>query len=166
MLRRGKASRPVVPWWQVDEWSVEFALVPKPDKLRLPIQSLFLSIVFLRPLLQLVFPGVDVHYEARFGSGVSYRRELFDLGIDPKSLREFQFTIDLPRHIGVIGVFLESTRLCDLVLDVTEIERNPVSPSLVAIAAPGVPTNSAAWVQLGKVAGFLKVPFIAGPVSP
>lgn len=164
MLRRGKASRPPVPWWPVDDWAVEFALVPKPDKLRLPIQSLFLSIVFLRPLLQLVLPGVELHYEARFGSGVQYRRDLFDLGVDAADLRTFQFQIDLPRHLGIIGVFLDDARLCDMVVDVTEIERNPVHPSLVAIAAPGVPKNSPAWVQFTKVATYLKVPFISGPV--
>lgn len=166
MLRRGKKSRDPVPWWSVDEWAVEFALVPKPDKLRLPIQSLFLSIVFLRPIVQLVYPGMDLHYEARFGSGVHYRSELFDAGLDMEDLRAFQFKIDLPRHVGVISVLLGDERLCDVVLDVTEIERNPTSPNVVAIASPGTPKNSVAWVQLTKVANYLKAPFIAAPIRP
>ena len=42
-LRRGGEGRSDHPWWTPDEWTVTAALVPKPDKLRLPVTAPFLT---------------------------------------------------------------------------------------------------------------------------
>src|SRR5262249_46338219 len=70
MLHRGRSAGPVVDWWPVDDWEVVMALVPKPYKLRMPISSLFEALLWVKTALETkVFPGVALHFDARFESG-------------------------------------------------------------------------------------------------
>lgn len=163
ILRRGRSNKDPVKWWEVDEWSVEYALVPKPEKLRRSVQSLFESAVMLRPPFQEVFVGLDLHFSVRFASGVAYRRELWGVGIDEEQHLGFQASLTLPRHIGVVSMMCGEDHLCDVLLDVSEVDRH--HHGVIAVVAPGVPLHSRVWVGLQALSKHIKVPFISGPRS-
>jgi hypothetical protein len=81
------------------------------------------------------------------------------LPLDRSDLREFQAALTLPRHIGVIQVYVDTELACDFLLDVSEVERSPARPSVIGIVAPAVDKHSATWVKLAAIV--FKCPFIA-----
>lgn len=165
-LKRGSSNRPAVSWWQVDEWCIESALVPKPEKLRQPVDSLFSNILSLRPLFESILKGRTLHYGAWFAAGVEYRRDLLETGIDRAQLNEFNATLSLPRHIGVIRAYFEDAWLLDFAVDVSEIDRHPGRPAVLAAIGHGIPRFSPAWKDLGNVAKYLGgVPTISAPAT-
>ena len=140
-------------WWETDVWTIEAALVPKPSKLRMPIENLLLDLVWLRKLFEAVLPGLNLSYDTRFESGVHYRRELIGkTQFDPSDMYRFQSELSLPRHIGLISVNVEESHLVDFVLDASEVDRNPRFPSVHAIVADGIPKSSFAALHLKKFA--------------
>lgn len=146
----GSASK---SWWQADIWTIEAALVPKPPKLRMPIENLLLDLVWLRKLFEAMLPGLRLSYATRFESGVRYRRGLVGRKeFDPKDMDEFQRSLSLPRYIGVISVNDEHCHLLDLILDASEVDRNPTFPSIHAIVAQGIPKDSLPFLHLKKFA--------------
>lgn len=162
-LRRGKKDREV-PWWPQDEWVVSSALVPKPEKLRLPVTSLFSNIYALRPLLGICFPGIEMFFGARFALGVEYRRALLEGGrLDLSRMRQFQHALRLPRHIGVLSTYHNDQHLADVLVDVSEVQRNAFIPPVLAIVAPGLPAQSPAAINLQQFANMAKIPMITGP---
>lgn len=156
MLRRGRSTVPNPPWWTVDEWSIEGALVPKPDKLRLPIEDLLGHLFALRWMFEIIFRGLQLDFSTRFESGVDYKRSLIGKGFDAAALQEFVSGLALPRHVGVISVMAGGTHLCDAITDVSEVERIPGWPSILALVGHGVPIRSTAWKLLQAVIGFLQ----------
>jgi hypothetical protein len=153
---------PTVNGWEVDEWAVLGALVPKPDKVRLPVEELILSPVLVRRLLgEKVFPGVPLHFDCRFSTGIDYRAEVVRLSLAPAGLMTFVRGTPLPRHVGVVSVWTADTHLCDLVLDVTEVGRDRLHPPVIAAIAPGVTPGSKAAVNLEAVAAKLGWTFVA-----
>jgi len=118
MLRRGRSGKST-PWWKPDELVVFAALVPKPAKLRLTIEALLRTVLQYRPVLEAELAGLDLHFGARFTTGVRYRDELFDMPLDREQLRAFQEGLSLPRHVGVITVSSNTERLLDLIVDVS-----------------------------------------------
>jgi hypothetical protein len=163
MIRRGRSNRPPVPWWNVDELSIVAALVPKPQKLRLPIDDLFLSILLLRRMIEQELPGLELHYSARFSTGVDYRDELLRANFNIADRREFHERLTLPRFVGVISVLHEDVLLVDFALDVSEIAQEVLRPPVLALACPGVPLLSAAHANLKRVARHFDCPIITGP---
>lgn len=162
-LRRGRSDREV-PWWHKDEWTVMSALVPKPEKLRLPVTSLFSNIYALRQLLGLCFPGIATFFGARFALGVEYRRELIKGGrLDASRMRQFQENLRLPRHIGVLSTYHNDQHLADVLVDVSEVQRNAFLPTVLAIVAPALPASSQAAINLQAIAASAKVPILTGP---
>jgi hypothetical protein len=149
-LRRGRSGQKLPSWWEVDEWTVVSALVPKPEKMRMPIDALFFDILDLRTLVDRVFTGVDITYSARFCSGVDYKAGLFGLPFDVADHAQAQQRLSLPRYVGVVSVSA-ATHLCDFVLDVSEVPRAPGKPTVLAIIAPGVRKNSIAHASLGVI---------------
>jgi hypothetical protein len=156
-LRRGRGGQTLPSWWEVDEWTIVSALVPKPEKMRMPIDALFFDILDLRTLVERVFKGVDVTYSARFCSGVDYKDSLFGLPFHITDHAEFQRRLSLPRYVGVVTVSADA-HLCDFVLDVSEVPREPGKPTVLAIIAPGVPKNSIAHASLGVVGLYFDCP--------
>ena len=154
-LLRGRSSGINLPRWEVDEWRVDGALVPKPEKLRLSVDGLLKGIVQLSPLLRRAMRPLNVDFDARFTSGVEFVREVLRTAVHPDQLEEFLLKTSLPRHIGLIEVRANDRRLCDLVVDVTEVERNLELPSVIAIVAPGVPQFSRAAFELRAIARLL-----------
>lgn len=150
-------------WWTPDQWFVEGALVPKPWKLRMPIEDLFGLLWEFRPSLDLALEGVPLHYEARLTNGVAYRSELFGMGFASSTLRRFQESLHLPRHVGVITARYEALHICDVLVDVTQIDRGDTA--VLAVVAPAVPQNSAAFKRLEYVSAqtFGAPPIIAAP---
>ena len=162
-LRRGMQNRDV-PWWTKDEWTISSALVPKPEKLRLPVTSLFSNIYALRPLLNICFPGITTFFGARFALGVEYRRALLqDKRLDSSRMRHFQEGLRLPRHVGVLSTYHADQHLADVVIDVSEVQRNAFLPTVLALVAPGLPVSSPAGHNLQQLAASANVPILTAP---
>jgi hypothetical protein len=163
-LRRGRQGH-LVPWWNQDEWTISSALVPKPDKLRVAVSSLFSNIYAFRPLFSICFPGVPLSFGAKFALGVEYRRSLFAMGLDMSQMRAFQEGVRLPRHIGVISAFFEDRLLVDVIIDVSEVIRDPSNPIALGLVAPGVSIQSQAGMNLQQILAAVPQapPLITGP---
>lgn len=151
-LLRGRSNEEPEPWWTPDCLIIEGALVPKPSKVRMPVDDLLKLAWSLRHAIELVFEELEPHYEVRFTTGVEYRRQLPRAGLDPSELRRFNETIALPRHLAVVGVYAGDTKLTDLLLDATCVDLDPQYESLFGIVAPGVPAGSIARKRLQAVA--------------
>ncbi len=107
LLYRGRSNAADEPWWVPDKWTIRGALVPKPAKLRLPIENLFSTILWLRKLLEdVVFPGIELAFAPRFAAGTEYKRALLENAqLDLPQKRPFLSELALPRHVGVLSVF-------------------------------------------------------------
>ena len=162
MLRRGRKDR-LVPWWNVDEWTVVGALVPKPDKLRLPVENLFSILTWIRPLLEKALPGLKLHFSTRFSTGVGYKRSLVERALRPSEVREFSETTALPRHIGIIAVYVDNILVLETVVDVTEIQRDREKPPVVGLVGVGVPPGSEAAKKIQSIADQFGVSLLTQP---
>ena len=150
-----------MPWWTKDEWTISSALVPKPEKLRLPVTSLFSNIYAMRPLLSICFSGIATFFGARFALGVDHRRAVLQDGrLDSSRMRRFQEDLRLPRHVGVLSTYHVDQHLADVVIDVSEVQRNAFLPTVLALVAPGLPATSAAGQYLQQIAASAKVPIL------
>lgn len=166
MLLRGRSgnTRSRHAWWTADRWTVEAALVPKPGKLRLPIESQFSLLFWMQCMISSeLFGDALLHYEMHVTTGVDFKRSLIDYDIRREDLRAFVTELALPRHVGVLRVSSEELHLCDFLLDVTEVQRNRDVPSVLGIAAPGVPWLSESHSRLVSAAKFFGCPMITGP---
>ena len=162
-LQCGRTDRPPVHYWEVREWDITLALVPKPEKMRMPIEALFGDLIELRAVIEGVFENLEVYFSARFTSGVDYKRSLFDQSFTPTALQEFMQRTSLPRHIGIISVHLGDDVLCEYVLDVSEVPRNPIFPSVIAVVAPAVPQGTLAGDSLTNVAQRFRCALLMAP---
>lgn len=137
------------------------ALVPKPWKIRMPVDDLLALVWSMRHLMELVFAGLVLVYDARFSSGVEYRRELLASRVERSALRKFDWSAGLPRHIAIVSVSLDDgTELCDLIVDATAIHLVPDEDCLLGVVARGVPVRSPAWKSLLSMAEDADVPII------
>jgi len=157
MLVRGRSDKPQPAWlgeWLRD-WRVECALVPKPSKLRMPVESLIGATAEISYALANACPGMDLDYHARFDSGVQYKSSLFDMGLDPAEFRTFQERLSLPRQIGVVSAYANegTIHVYDALIDVTEIR---AEPSLLAVVAPGIEARSQAQKLLEQICATAK----------
>lgn len=154
------------PWWEADQWRIDGALVPKPPKLRMSIENLFVLMwSFAQQVIPLVLPLAGLHFSAQMTTGIDYRAALFGRGFDPGQMRAFQERVVFPRFLGVLGAYLKDTLLCEFLVDVTAIDRVGDETSLLAIVAPGVEDHSAAWKLLDAVVRELGIPLITAPRS-
>jgi hypothetical protein len=167
LLHRGGGKQGA--WWTPDDWVVSAALVPKPEKLRMPIEHLFATAFGLRRVVAQAFEGLDVDYAVRFDLGVHMIRALFTQGFDAERLAEFVSSLELPRHVGVVSVFRSGTdeRLCDLLLDATDVVPPRRLARVLAIVAPKVPERSAPERVLREYCTkeFEDCPLIAAPAA-
>jgi hypothetical protein len=162
-LRRGRSDGRNPSWWPVDEWNVCAALVPKPDKMRLPIEQLFFSVIEIRELIKIVFPTEEISYSTRFTSGVEYKRSLTNLSFEAGTLREFLFAFTLPRYVGIINIIYHDEPICDVVLDVTEVKQG--IKTILGITTSKIPVNSIAGANLQKLSRFYDIPILINPSS-
>lgn len=164
-ILRGRSNQPPPPWWTPDVWDVDGALVPKPKKLRKSVSGLFLDLVFLRPVIARFFRGAPFTYRMRFDSGTAYRRRLLEgePPVDRTHLPLFQAIAAFPRHIGVVSLSFGPARAIDLVLDATEVERDPQNPIVLAVVAPIIPSNSPAAIAAVHLSHLLRCPLLLGP---
>jgi len=190
-LLRGRSGGPSPSFIPNDEWVVDCALVPKPPKLRMPQRrstaptsdSLSVDRCRMRPWVgascALTQPTDSdstrwcVRTTSTFSAcavrtttGVDYRRDILAVGLDPLQMREFQDALVLPRHVSVLSAWEDDLLICDLLTDVTTIDRMADKGSLLGIVAPGVANRSPAWEHLQKFADTLAIPVITGPESP
>jgi hypothetical protein len=77
----------------------------------------------------------------------------------------FLESLGLPRFIGVLTVLAGEVPPCDILLDVSEIERVPRVPPMIGIVAPGVPMSSIAWASLAVFANVARCPLITASPS-
>jgi hypothetical protein len=160
VLHRGSPERQNMTWWPQDDWKIDAALVPKPEKLRMPLESLFgstfeLERIFREAYVQFRhgFSGV-MTMSCRFALGTEYRRQLFDYALDRRGHRTFQTTLGLPRHVGVVSGWAETggeyTRVWDAIVDATEAPRS-LHANVLGVVAPGVTYNSAERVHIEEM---------------
>jgi len=160
VLQRGDSRGPRPATWPVDRWQVVAALVPKPEKLRLSISSLLENIAYFRPWLELAFEPLSLHYKGYFGTGVQVKKTLLKEHVDVNERNAILFGLSLPRHVGIMSVSYDQIHLCEVVIDVTEVNRNPGEPSLLAVLATGVPRLSQAGIRLRAIAGRFGLPIV------
>lgn len=162
-LVRGRVADESPFWWTPTCLRVLSALVPKPSKLRLPIERLIHLADALQQTVQLAFDDLEVNYDVAFTSGVDYRRSMLELRLRHEDRRDFDEAVDLPRHLAVVSVNADEDHLCDFLVDATTIDLDPDEGSLLAIVAPGVPATSAAYKSLKATADEERVPIIGAP---
>jgi hypothetical protein len=164
LLHRGSSHRQQPEWWAPDDWVVDCALVPKPSKLRMPIESLLGNALEVKRILAEASAGVELDFETRFASGVEYKRSLFELELDRRVLRGFQQQLGLPRYVGVISAFAQDSAFhaWDALIDVTEVNRGP-EPNLLGVVAPAIDANSPARKHLDQLCTKFQCPLITGP---
>lgn len=162
MIMRGDSRGARPPSWPIDYWRVEAALVPKPEKLRLSLSSLLENIVYVRPLMDLVFGNMPIHWKSRFTTGVEIKESLINRDVDDSQRRSVLFGRSLPRHVGVLSALHGTSTLCEIVIDVTEVDRTPGEPRPLAVIAGGVPAQSTAGARLRNIAEHFRVPVVLG----
>ncbi|MBX3251848.1 MAG: hypothetical protein KF901_32010 [Myxococcales bacterium] len=161
-LVRGNVGKESPWWWTPSCLRVLSALVPKPSKLRLPVEQLIHLASALEEMVELAFGDLTVHYDVAFTSGVDYRRSMLALPLRPEARRSFDRDADLPRHLAVVSVNAGAKHLCDFLVDATTIDLDPDEGSLLAIVAPGVPVRSAPYKSLVTTAEEIGIPIIGG----
>jgi hypothetical protein len=164
---RGRSNAPPVSWWHQDVWTVFGAIVAKPLKLRKGMEQLFHDAVSLRPLVSRFFP-VEFTYARRFTSGVDYQQALLASDrLDRAMLPELLVSTRFSRHVGVVRCVRPGGAVTlEVVVDATEIERNPILPRVTAIVAPGIPVNSPGAPRARQLAEFLGCPLVLGQALP
>lgn len=166
ILFRGRSDKPKPPWLSAlpDEWVIQAALVPKPDKLRFPVESLFLDIVALKYLFDAVLPDAPpISWGARFTTGLEYRERVLAFPVDRTAIRRFQEELNLPRHLGILSVFSGDAPILDVLIDVTEYQRDPTLPSILAFVGMGLPKGSPPALNFSRIAARFGVPIIFAP---
>lgn len=162
-LQRGRTSNNPC-WWKPDFWDVESALVPKPDKMRLPVESLISNAAEAGSLVQAMFPTGTFRHEVRFLSGVEYVTHLLGLRLDRSDLRTFLRTVSLPRHLALLAAYDGADRpIVEVAMDATTIAQDPQSLPLLAIVGPGIEKDSLYAVRAVEYARALRVPFVPAP---
>lgn len=159
-LVRGHVEKESPWWWTPTCLRVLSALVPKPSKLRLPVEQLIHLASALDETIKLAFEDLVLHFDVAFTSGVDYRRAMLALALREQDRRAFDRDADLPRHLAVVSVHADATHLCDFLVDATTIDLNPDESSLLAIVAPGVPFGSVSHKRLAATAEEVGVPII------
>ncbi len=157
-LRRGRTVGGNRPWWTADEWLVVGALVPKPSKLRLPLEGLFSMMLRLRSAIEhVVLPGIALTYAPHFCAGIDYVKKAIAMPLSASQRAPFFRALSLPRHIGVVGAFLMDQHVIDCVVDASSIIHGGSAQALLAFVAPGMPRASHAGVNLHAFADRLGV---------
>jgi hypothetical protein len=164
---RGRSNAAPVSWWHQDVWSVFAAIVARPPKLRKGMEQLLHDAVALRPLVTRFFP-VEFTYARRFTSGVEIQSALLASDrIDRATLPELLVSTRFSRHVGVVRCLRPGgAATLDVVVDATEIERNPILPRVAAIVAQGIPVNSPGAPRAKQLAEFLGCPLALGKALP
>ncbi len=162
VLQRGDASSPRPPSWRVDRCGVFAGLVPKPAKLRMPIPDLLKNVAFFTPSWTFVFgTELRLHYKCRFATGVEVKQQLLrNVDADPDQRQWFLLNCSLPRHVGVLSAITDQTPLCEVVIDVTEVDRAPGTPSVLGLLAVGVESKTTPGIRLSRIAKLLGVPIV------
>lgn len=162
-LLRGRSDKVAPSWWKESWMRVASAIVPKPSKVRMPITDLLKLAWAFRHTAELIFEGIDLNYDVAFTTGVEYRRQMFEMRLERRKLREFHECAVFPRHLATMSIKTGSDLLCDFLLDATAVDLRPDDESLIAIVAPGVPLRSAAWKSIESVASYTQIPIVGAP---
>jgi hypothetical protein len=168
-IRRGYSSPPPEhEWWPADTWKISEALIPKPLKIRLPIENLLLDALELAPMIssEILAGKATPAFSVFFDTGVEYRRRLIDGSWVPADLRAFQDTLSLPRHIGVVGVHVNEEPLLDVLLSGSEMPSDSVKADVLALVGWEVPQRSVVGQNLAIVAEGLDVPCLLAANTP
>jgi len=162
MLRRGRNKKQ--DWWTEDEWIVEGGLVPKPAELRMDLSHLSTMVWRCRAIMELITSDLDLdlEYQARVTTGIEYKADVVEEG-SGVDVQPFLECLSLPRHLGVVTVWLEGEPLFDFVLDVSETDRHGLP--ILALVATNVPADSSLGRQLEKVAAW-KLEAVGGGDCP
>lgn len=153
-ILRGRSVDGGRPWWRPDTWEVDGALVPKPPKIRLPIEQLYQLVLQIRFRFSDLLQGIDADealvHDAYYTSGQALRQQVHSSGYSPAAKLAWQKGVDLPRHVAVVEVSdLTETPLVEFLFDATTLIHHQERP--LAVLAPGVVRESEAGALLARI---------------
>lgn len=173
-LLRGRSKGPGANpnWWPPDVWQVDGALVPKPEKVRLPIEQLYALLVRVGTLFKKSIsstvgqPAPALALDAYYASGVSVHGTVCGEQYLRTDAATWHRTHTLPRHVAIIEITQPGTAWAvEFVFDATTLLQHQQGP--LAILCPRVSRQS----TVGRVVEALAVqmgvrPAFGNPPSP
>lgn len=157
-LRRGNRDNPRPKSWPVDDWRIEGALVPKPEKLRLALPSMLERLEYFRPALERVLDGVTLNYSGRFDSGIAVQKHIRESAFDANDRLSALTSVSLPRHVGILSAYDGNAPLCDFVMDATDVGRDTLD--VLIVLASGVERESIAGINIELLGEGLGAPVV------
>ena len=152
VLFRGDQLKPKVDWWTPDAWVVSGAIVPRPSKIRMPIEQLYQLLGdfqnLIRQLIHLLgapqalcetFANA-VTFDAYYGSGIAVQRALTGDGFAVADVVRAQMNVTLPRYVSLVEVSYRERVLLRLVYDASALvqhqRRRPLLFVCPSVARP------------------------------
>ncbi|MEZ4328407.1 MAG: hypothetical protein R3B40_24505 [Polyangiales bacterium] len=146
-LLRGRSTGPQTNWWTPDVWRVDGALVPKPNKVRMPIEQLYALKAMLSKWVQetLELAGEEapppIVMDGYFASGIDVQRSVVGNPYRPDDARHWQRHHTLPRHVAVIEVSdMQGLSLAAFVFDATTLAHH--QRGALALLCPAIDPGS------------------------
>ena len=165
-LLRGRSNvvGPKPSWWRPDVWQVDGALVPKPEKVRLPIEQLYALLVRVGTVFEksissaLGQPAPAFALDAYYASGVSVQGTVCGERYLRTDAATWHRTHTLPRHVAIIEITQPGMGWAvEFVFDATTLLQHQQGP--LAILCPRVNHQSV----VGRVVEALAVQMGARP---
>lgn len=162
---RGHSTRKSPDWWQPDIWRVDGALVPKPRKVRLPIEQLqtlmveFSKLVgtLLAHALGAAAPAFTL--DAYYALGVEVLRSVTGTRYQEGDVVNWHKSHTFPRHVAVVGFSKDQDADAILfVFDATTLRQHQRGP--LAILCPGLTADTSE----GRVISHLAAHFRCSPL--
>jgi hypothetical protein len=168
VLYRGNANAAAVPWWQPDVWLIGGAIVPRPSKIRLPIEQLYQLLgniqVMVEAALTTLPASPHMHrqilaalvYDAFYAKGIDVQGELTGEVYALADVIRAQANVSLPRHVAIVEVALLGRILVQFVYDASALMQHQQSPVLLLCPSTARASNlGAVLAGLAKRLGAL-----------
>ena len=145
---RGRSVQGTRSWWTPDRWVIDGALVPKPLKVRLPIEQLFKLLVEAQDLFETLLSSLrgtpvqvnEFTYACYYDRGVGVQRRITGDRFATAACRKFHRSCSLPRHAAVIELSRAGTQIASLVYDATTLADHQAAP--LVVLTPGAPVGA------------------------
>jgi hypothetical protein len=156
-LLRGRSDKGTRHWWTPDEWRVDGALVPKPQKVRLPIEQLQTLMVEIGQLFRSVLLAVSqrpvsaIVLDAYYASGVEVQRRVTGSRFLSSDAEKWQRTHTLPRHVAIVEIAgPRGSVLLEFIFDATTLVQH--QEGALAVLCPGVTADSTIGRVMAEIA--------------
>lgn len=173
VLFRGNPNRPPVCGWTPDRWLITGAIVPRPAKMRMPIEQLYQLLGEFRELLEWVLTHGVGHaesaiqmvdsliFDACYTRGIELQHSLVGGRYAMNDVLACQMSVTFPRHVAIVEASVPGAVFVQFVYDATSLSHHQVGPILVA--APNVPEASPVGAALKQLANHLGARTLMAP---